>query len=284
MSITLAMLNKFVKSLKDKDLEDRWCDSKCQSGVKKLLSCKTVSDTKIKDPNAPKKNLSAYMCFFRSERNNIVQENPGYKTTEIATEMGVRWTAIKATPDVAKYQKMADDDKKRYMTAMEGYTPPASCVVKSKKDGPKKGKTSYFHFCSDEREKLVEQNPGMKNGDIAKIMGIMWKELKTAAETDETKSEKLMSYIKRAGDDSAKYKSEKEKYANKCLVGDEEIVEECVKQLPVANSAFHLYSADNRNKVKQENQESSTSEITQILTKNWKALSKSDKQTYKDRM
>lgn len=43
---------------------------------------------KKKDPNAPKRPLSAYFMYMKEERATVVAENPDMKLTEISTEIG----------------------------------------------------------------------------------------------------------------------------------------------------------------------------------------------------
>merc|ERR1712079_284653 len=50
-----------------------------------------VNQKPIKDPNAPKKPLSAYFLFSQEERLKVKAENPDYSITEVAKELGKRW-------------------------------------------------------------------------------------------------------------------------------------------------------------------------------------------------
>jgi structure-specific recognition protein 1 len=53
--------------------------------------------------------------------------------------------------------------------------------VKAKKqkdsESPKKGRSSYILFCSDIREQVKLDNPGIKSPDIMRSMGKLWREL-----------------------------------------------------------------------------------------------------------
>jgi len=49
---------------------------------------------KEKDPNEPKKPLSAYMSFLNEARKVIQQEGGHFKGKEITTEAAVRWKAL----------------------------------------------------------------------------------------------------------------------------------------------------------------------------------------------
>ena len=48
----------------------------------------------MKDPNAPKKPLSAYFLFSQEERLKVKAEFPDYSITEVAKELGRRWATI----------------------------------------------------------------------------------------------------------------------------------------------------------------------------------------------
>jgi len=45
----------------------------------------------VKDPNAPKKPLSAYMNFAKQTRAKIVKENPNFTFGEVGKELGAQW-------------------------------------------------------------------------------------------------------------------------------------------------------------------------------------------------
>lgn len=76
---------------------------------------------KIKDPNAPKRNISAFFFFSTEEREKLKKEgNAEMKLMDASKEIGKRWAAI--DPEVkAKFEKMAEDDKIRYAKEMEEF-------------------------------------------------------------------------------------------------------------------------------------------------------------------
>jgi hypothetical protein len=55
--------------------------------------CYLACAQKKKDPNAPKKPLSAYMFFCAEHRARIKEENPDFKVTQITSELGKAWGA-----------------------------------------------------------------------------------------------------------------------------------------------------------------------------------------------
>merc|ERR1712000_780895 len=47
-----------------------------------------------KDPNAPKRGLSAYMFFANEQRENVREENPGISFGQVGKLLGERWKAL----------------------------------------------------------------------------------------------------------------------------------------------------------------------------------------------
>ncbi|CAF0813112.1 unnamed protein product, partial [Didymodactylos carnosus] len=73
-----------------------------------------------KDPNAPKKPLSAYFLFSRDERQKIKIERPELSTTEIMKVIGERWSNL--SDDIKKpYEKLALSEKQRYQEELATY-------------------------------------------------------------------------------------------------------------------------------------------------------------------
>uniref|UniRef100_A0A0N4Z2M0 HMG box domain-containing protein n=1 Tax=Parastrongyloides trichosuri TaxID=131310 RepID=A0A0N4Z2M0_PARTI len=85
--------------------------------VSKTITKRTTNKKK-KDPNAPKKALSAYFLWLNDNRSSIKQ--PGMGVAEVAKAAGTIWRGMGAE-DKAKWEKMAEDDKKRYATELENY-------------------------------------------------------------------------------------------------------------------------------------------------------------------
>lgn len=67
----------------------------------------------VKDPNAPKRSLSAFFWFCHDERNKVKALNPEYGVGDIAKELGRKWSDCDAEVK-SKYEAMADKDKQRY--------------------------------------------------------------------------------------------------------------------------------------------------------------------------
>lgn len=67
----------------------------------------------FKDPNAPKRALSAFFWFCNDERGTVKAANPEYGVGDIAKELGRRWADCTSTMK-QKYEAMAEKDKARY--------------------------------------------------------------------------------------------------------------------------------------------------------------------------
>ena len=75
---------------------------------------------KKKDPNAPKRPLSAFFLFCHDERPAVKAIYPTYSVGEVAKELGERWN--KVTPETKhKYELKAQEDKGRYEKEMAVY-------------------------------------------------------------------------------------------------------------------------------------------------------------------
>ena len=72
---------------------------------------------RARDPNAPKRALSAFFFFCKSERPKILEITPNLKVSEVATELGRRWRNA-TTADKAMYEANAMQDKVRYEQEM----------------------------------------------------------------------------------------------------------------------------------------------------------------------
>jgi HMG (high mobility group) box len=71
-----------------------------------------------KDPNAPKRNMSAYFLYSIVARPTVKEENPEASFGDIARIISAQFKALSAK-DRAKWDKKAADDKTRYQREME---------------------------------------------------------------------------------------------------------------------------------------------------------------------
>ncbi|XP_047310113.1 FACT complex subunit SSRP1 isoform X1 [Impatiens glandulifera] len=82
---------------------------------------KQKKSSKKKDPNAPKKAMSAYLYFSQSQRESIKKTQPGISFGEIGRVVGDRWKGMSAE-EKEPFEAKALTDKKRYKDEISGYT------------------------------------------------------------------------------------------------------------------------------------------------------------------
>jgi len=143
-----------------------------QMGIKPVMGQK-VNQKPMKDPNAPKKPLSAYFLFSQEERLKVKNENPEMSITDVAKELGKRWATL--DPAIKQsYEQRYQDARKLYDAEMSQYKP-----QKKKKDpnAPKQPLSAYFIFSTEERLKVKEGNPNFSICDVAKELGRRWAEM-----------------------------------------------------------------------------------------------------------
>ena len=157
-----------------------------------------VNQKPIKDPNAPKKPLSAYFLFSQEERLKVKAENPDYSITEVAKELGKRWATL--NPDIKNsYEQRYQDARRVYESEMNNYKP------KKKKDpnAPKQPLSAYFIFSTEERLKVKEENPTYSICEVAKELGRRWAEMDPAVK---------QRYQARAEEERQKYDNDMANY------------------------------------------------------------------------
>ncbi|THY89808.1 hypothetical protein D6C93_06772 [Aureobasidium pullulans] len=76
---------------------------------------------KKKDPNAPKRGLSAYMFFANEQREKVREDNPGIKFGDVGKLLGEKWKSLNEKQKTP-YEAKAAADKKRYEEEKAAYT------------------------------------------------------------------------------------------------------------------------------------------------------------------
>ncbi|CAD6198204.1 unnamed protein product [Caenorhabditis auriculariae] len=85
---------------------------KAASPVKKVAK----KGGKAKDPNAPKRAMSAFFFWMQENRERI--KKPGMGVADVAKAAGVEWGKLS---DKSKWEKKASEDKKRYEVEIASY-------------------------------------------------------------------------------------------------------------------------------------------------------------------
>ncbi len=81
---------------------------------------KNKSNKKVKDPNAPKRPMNAFMYFAKENRQSINNTHPEAKQSEIAKLLGTEWTGMNEKKK-KKYVQLAEKDKERYVSEKANY-------------------------------------------------------------------------------------------------------------------------------------------------------------------
>jgi len=87
-----------------------------------------------KDPNAPKRALSAFFFFSQVKRQGVSQGHPEWKVGSVAQELGRQWKDLTET-EKKKYEEMAQRDKGRYEIEMRDYKASTGQPAKKSRGG-----------------------------------------------------------------------------------------------------------------------------------------------------
>jgi len=75
---------------------------------------------RMKDPNAPKRCMSAFFWYSQDARPKVRAANPDFGVGDIAKELGREWGEV--SPETkAKYERLAEKDRARYDVAKREY-------------------------------------------------------------------------------------------------------------------------------------------------------------------
>lgn len=75
---------------------------------------------KERDPNKPKRALSAFFYYAKDERATVRGSNPDFSVGEVAKELGRQWNELTEGMK-APYEKSAEEDRARYDSDMKMY-------------------------------------------------------------------------------------------------------------------------------------------------------------------
>jgi hypothetical protein len=107
-----------------------------QSVDEEVVKPKKRTTKKSKDPNAPKRAMSAYLRWVGENRSQIKASlGEGHKPTEVMKEAGRQWKLI-TDEDKAPFEVAFKADQERYKAEMVLYKPPAVADSYSAEDYP----------------------------------------------------------------------------------------------------------------------------------------------------
>lgn len=81
----------------------------------------TGKSKKLKDPNAPRKSLSAFMLFSNDHRKIVKESSPDATFGDVGRMVGAAWKELKEK-EKSFYTKAAALANKEYLSEMEKYT------------------------------------------------------------------------------------------------------------------------------------------------------------------
>ena len=257
---------------------------------------KSSKDSKPKDPNAPKRPKSSYLFFCEDKRDEVKEDYPDLKATEITSKLGELWKAF-SDSDKTKYIEQAEEAKESYKEKMSSYVRPSdeeltqlAASKKGKKgkkgekrpkdpNAPKRPKSSYLFFCEHKRVLVKEAEPELKATEVTSKLGQLWnalsdkqkqKYVKKADQAKEHYNEEMKSYVRPSDEELAKLEESKPKRkgskSSKSSKGKRK--ESGAPKRPM--TAFLLFSMEKREEVKADNPELKGTDISKELGRMWK--------------
>lgn len=137
-----------------------------------------------KDSNAPKKPRSAYILYCMDARPKLVAKETNLEPPQVMKRLGEMWREL-SEKKKKKYKKLHEEDKERYNSEMENYTPPSQEELeeankkkkKKARSGPSRPRSSYLFFSSAIRPVVKEEMPELSGKEIMSEIGRRWKAL-----------------------------------------------------------------------------------------------------------
>ena len=106
----------------------------------------------------PKKPITAFMAFSSAMRASVKEKNPSASFGEIAKIVGQDWKNLSES-EKNKYNKLVDEDKKRYERELANFKPSEKAVVSkvtAAKKSAAKPKPVIASESSEEDEEMAE--------------------------------------------------------------------------------------------------------------------------------
>lgn len=169
-----------------------------------------------KDPNAPKRGMSAFMIYANQVRNDVKDDNPGISFGELGKKLGELWRGL-SDEEKRPFQDQALQEKGRYDQQKAAYESMKPMYAdddeeddrgrrkKKKKDpnAPKRGMSAFMIYANEVRNEVKNDNPGITFGELGKMLGELWRGLS---------EDEKRPYQLRAASDKARYENEKAAY------------------------------------------------------------------------
>lgn len=190
--------------------------------LKKMLNKIEKVQKRKKDPNAPKRPLTAYLFFCQKHREILTKKHPDLKAPEVTSRLGAEWKKADKKAR-APFEKMAKKAKEDYNEAMKSYVPPEGMEKKKKQ---KKGRTGYNLFCKEQRPTVAKKNKEASPREIMSKLAEAWNGLKDKEKAKYNEKAKQMNKEEGIVPKEKKKSATKKKAPAKKGKKKEEVVEE----------------------------------------------------------
>ncbi|XP_008942733.1 PREDICTED: FACT complex subunit SSRP1, partial [Merops nubicus] len=104
----------------DSDRDEKKPAKKAKVAKDRKPRKKQLESKKGKDPNAPKRPMSAYMLWLNANRERIKSEHPGISITDLSKKAGELWKAM-SKEKKEEWDRKAEDARRDYEKAMKEY-------------------------------------------------------------------------------------------------------------------------------------------------------------------
>ena len=260
----------------------------------------------VRDVNAPKRNLSAYLLYQNAMRETFRGQNPAMTFGELAKFTSAMYAEL--PPDQKhQWQLKAEADKNRFLKELQTYKPAPGFDAKGDAipevhdaynhngrgkakirdtKAPKRNISAYLIYQNAMREEFRRDNPGLTFGQLAKYTSHMYKSL--------TKAEKKQ-WDDKAAKDRARYDAEMSNYvppegydARGNLIVSFKARRRGRRALRDPNApkrargSFVFFTKEHRPKVISDNPGISFIEMGNMLGEMWRKLSPEEKKKYED--
>jgi hypothetical protein len=240
----------------------------------KPVVAKKRRNRRNRDPNRPKRSMSAFMFFSNANRDIVKAQNPSLSFTDIAREIGSRWAGLSAT-DRRPYATLAQQDKDRYLDEKRMYTPDPKYIQeevpgKPKKDpnAPKRAMSGFMFFSNHMRPKLQKKKPNIAFLDLGRQIGALWRGMNDT---------KRKPYMKLAEEDSRRYREEKARYVPDPKYLSAKARKKDPNAPKRAMSGYLFFCQAHRKNMQKQYPKKKMTEIASLLAGKWRQASASQK-------
>ena len=155
------------------------CDHR-KSGVKSNSASVVRKKPLKRAPGAPKRSKSSYILFSMDKRPEIkARLGPKTNVTDIMKAIARLWSTL-TEDEKGPWRAAAELDKHRYVREMASYDGPLKVPNRREKRhpmAPKRATSGFLYFSQATRSAIRAQHPDMKNTDISKHLGMMWRSM-----------------------------------------------------------------------------------------------------------